>query len=177
MRKRLLVITLLPSLAVSDLLAQSASLGLETGVSRTQLATPDNYWGSRTGYLLGASASLSLTPWLAIQAGVRLQEKGAAVPDTFNMRLRYLEFPILARISLGRSEWPVRPLVSLGVAPATELACAEQELPATLTTASSATAMRPSDCASDRTDLWDVGVVAGTGVEVPRVQRLPAGVR
>ena len=165
MRKILPVCGFLLCLASSGLVAQSVSLSLEAGVSATRLATPENHWGSRAGYLLGASASIKLTSWLTIQAGVRFHEKGAAVPDTFEMRIRYLEFPVLLRLGVGRAAWPIRPLFTFGVVQATELSCTGQELPPTLNQGSAA-AMRPFDCVSDRTDLWDRGVIAGAGVEL-----------
>ena len=172
MRKILVLCAILLSVADSDLVAQSVSLGFETGVSSTQLVTPENYWGSRVGYVLGVSASVALSPWLAVQAGLRFHEKGAAVTDTFDMRIRYLEFPILVRFGVGRPEWPIRPLLTFGVAPAAELACAAQGLPPTLSQAS-ASRLVSFDCSSDRTDLWDDGLIAGAGFEV-RLGRLRA---
>jgi hypothetical protein len=152
-------------LGSSDLQAQSLALGVEAGVSSTHLATPDDYWGSRLGFLLGASASVSLAPWLAVQAGLRLHEKGAAVPDEFEMRIRYLEVPLLVRLSVGSTAWHFRPVITFGLAPATELSCSARARPMYIPEAPPPP-MRPMDCISDRTDRWDLGVVAGAGVEV-----------
>ena len=145
--------------------AQTLAVGVEAGISTTQLVTPDDYWGSRRGWLLGASGSVSLTPWLALQAGLRVHEKGAADPGSFEMRIRYLEVPLLVRIGLGGAAWRVRPLVTVGLAPATELSCAAWEVPPSIAVAPPPP-MRPMDCISDRTDRWDVGVIAGAGAEV-----------
>jgi hypothetical protein len=145
--------------------AQTLAVSVETGISTTQLATPDDYWGARTGWLLGASGSLSVTPWLAVQAGLRLHEKGAADPGMFEMRIRYLEFPFLVHIGLGAAAWRVRPLVTAGLAPATELSCAARAVPPYIPEAP-VPPMRPMNCISDRTDLWDLGLLAGAGAEL-----------
>ena len=161
----------------ADLKAQALIVGIEAGVSVTQLATPAQNWGSRTGPLLGASASVSFTPWLAVQAGLRLHQKGAAVPGAFEMQIVYLEFPLLMRVGVGSRDWPVRPLVMVGVAPATELSCVAQEPAVSVSPApqSSPPPMASIDCTNYRTDHWDLGVVAGGGVEF-RLGRLRAAV-
>src|SRR5512142_3408823 len=112
------------SLCPLVLQAQAVAVGVEAGVARTQLATPDDSWGSRLGWVVGTSVSLSQTRWLALRVGIRIHEKGAEVPASFEMRLRYLEFPLLAHFALGRATWPVRPLLTVGLAPARELSCA-----------------------------------------------------
>ena len=156
-----IVLSFLPSVA----LAQSLALNVEAGVSNAQLVTPDNYWGSRFGWLVGASGSVNLTSWLALQGGLRLHEKGAEGPGSFEMRLRYLEFPVLARIALGPANWPLRPLIAFGLAPARELSCAERAVPPSIPEAPPPPA-RPEDCLSQRTDLWDSGLLAGVGGEL-----------
>jgi hypothetical protein len=178
MRKVGLVLSALCVIANANLKAQALTVSTEAGVSATQLATPAQYWGSRTGYLVGAFASVSFTPWLAVQAGIRLHEKGAAVPGDFEMRIRYVEFPVLARLSVGSTHWPIRPLAMLGVARATELSCTAQERPFSGYLQASpppVQPMQPIDCVSWRTDLYDLGVVAAGGVEV-RLGRLRAAV-
>jgi len=165
MTRRWLRLAFYFSLAPGVLLAQALAVDVEAGVSSTQLTTPDDYWGSRTGWLVGASGSFSITPWLALQAGIRVHEKGAAVPGSFEMRLSYLEFPLLARVAIGPARWPVRPLFAAGFAPARELSCAGRAVPPSIPEAPPPP-MRPEDCISQRTDLWDFGLIAGVGVEL-----------
>ena len=176
MRKIGLVLGALCVLSNANLQAQTLAVSTEAGVSVTQLTTPGQYWGSRTGYLLGASASVSLTSWLAVQAGVRVHEQGAAVPGDFEMRIRYLEVPVLARISIGRTDWLVRPVVMGGVARSTELSCAAQVVPGSGNLQAPlppTQPMQPIDCIAWRTDLFDYSAVVGAGVEI-RLGRLRA---
>ena len=175
MSKAGLVLGALLVLGSADLTAQAPRVGMELGVSVTQLATPANHWGSHTGPMVGASLSASFAPWLAIQAGLQLHEKGAAVPGAFEMRILYLEFPLLVRVGVGSRDWRVRPLVTFGLAPATELSCNNQLHAALLSLDAASPPSTPVDCIDVRTDHWDLGVVAGGGVEV-RLGRLRAAV-
>src|SRR4030042_5518977 len=83
--------------------AQAVALGCESGLSTTELSTPGDWWGSRAGWLAGISATVALTPWFALEGHLRVHEKGAETPGTFEMRIRYLEFPLLARFAVGRA--------------------------------------------------------------------------
>jgi len=155
----------LPLLGASTVTAQELAVGVETGVTFSHLAaTPDAFRGSRVGYMVGASATLSLTSWVALQAGVRIEEKGAVIPDTFELRLRYLEFPVLVRLRIGGAAWPVRPLLMFGLEPATELSCALRYR--SQVEGYPLGPWQSDNCVDDRTDLWDRGVIAGGGLEI-----------
>ena len=166
MRRIGLVLGALLVLGDANLQAQALTLGTEAGVSVTQLASPGRHWDSHTGPLVGASLSASFTPWLAVQAGLRLHEKGAAGPWGYEIRILYLEFPLLVRVGVGSEDWRVRPLGTFGLAPATELSCNEQVYVVPLSLDAASPAFTPTDCTDVRTDHFDLGVVAGGGVEV-----------
>ncbi|SRR5713101_914730 len=155
--------------------AQSLAFGAVTGMSSTQLATPGNYFGRRTGFALGGEVTLELGDRIALRAQALVHEKGSSGSGLFNMRIRYLETPILVTVSAMRRTARLRPHLSVGVAPAKELACGGTMERGYFEVPPRPPVPVPLDCSTERTDLWDVGVVGAGGIEL-RVARLRIGV-
>lgn len=80
----------------------------------------------------GFAATLAVTPWLAFQAEGLYARKGARLDRVYEMRIDYLEAPILARLSSPIAVRGARPFLVGGVAPAVELRCSGYTTPMTL---------------------------------------------
>jgi outer membrane immunogenic protein len=140
-----------------------AAVGAMAGYSRSDLIGPEatqlrSRQGSLTGvYLLAPiSGDLSFRPELLFSLKGGRTQTATALLD---IELAYLEMPLLARFGFGRGR--VRPLIFGGPAPAFQIGCDVQFI-------ASAQAGR-STCGEGSLSVFrtfDVGVVAGGGVEV-----------
>ena len=113
----------------------------------------------RIGATLGVTFERPLNDVLTLQAGTWYTVKGSRDAGDFEMTQKYVEFPVLVRLSGHRSEHVVRPVLLAGLAPAFEVACdsrGRDGIPEGL---------RPLDCRLNRTNKFDFGVVLGGGVD------------
>lgn len=146
--------------------AQGISVGVQAGGSRSTLRVADLPSGARDGGVAGLAVALEFRPWLAGDVEALFVEKGTAGPGEFDLRARYLEVPLLVRVTSPRAAWGFAPFAQAGVAPALELACGGRTYPVTIQSplALSAPGTVPLDCAGYRTDRLDAGVVLGAGI-------------
>lgn len=157
-----LLLTMLPGL--SPMSAQQVAIGFRAGHSISSLVNPSlGKQGTREDFVGGLSGTLILTPWLAVQAEVLRTVRGMRGLDSFDLRMEYLEAPLLVRLTPAR-HGRLSALVVFGVAPAGELSCGghARDLGAGL----GASPARPIDCLGYRTSKGDFGLVAGTAMQV-----------
>lgn len=121
---------------------------------------------ARTGLVIGGQLTVRVNPLFAVQPEVLYVQKGlegslafGGTPVALTYRNDYLEFPVLARLSLGGRS--VRPFVLAGPAVAFALAC---EIDGE---AEGATETIDCDEADAEPAGVDVGLVAGGGLEFP----------
>jgi len=173
-------------------LAQALALGLRAGASSTRFVS-DEGWEHRLGAAGGVLLSLGLHDLLALQVEFLVAEAGAHFPgnpDGFprwpdkDVGLTYLQMPVLARLQL-RSMMPgfIRPTAHLGPALSVLVSCnyarqgPDRFLDAPEGEPVSCRSRHPAvrDAGGAVPDIgvpfaqpraYDVGVVAGAGVEV-----------
>ncbi|HEU5040374.1 MAG TPA: porin family protein [Gemmatimonadales bacterium] len=166
---RLLVVLLLAATFATELPAQRPrpSVGAQVGYSRSDIGGPDaDQIGSRQGALSGVFLHFPVTRALAVRPELLfslkgggtlapLEDGGGTIPLDFE--LAYLELPVLAHLSpaIGR----YRPVIFAGPAPALQIGCdvelGFQSGPQRLTCNEAGPTFRG----------WDLGLVAGAGVE------------
>ncbi len=159
-------------LVAPPLLAQPVLLGVKAGSSRSTMqstsggvaSTP---WGSRSDPSAGISAAVRVRGPLSVQVEGLYARRGWADGSESNLRLDYLEMPVLLRLA-PEARRAVIPVVLLGVAPSTEVSCGGLRQPPMPTgfTRNNAAA-QPMDCSSERQRQRDLGLVGSIGVDVP----------
>ncbi|HET7696276.1 MAG TPA: porin family protein [Vicinamibacterales bacterium] len=154
---------LIPPCAVS-----AQEVGVKAGLNAASL-TPEEDEDPDTSRRLGVAAGVWVRLLRASRVSFQIEalfsEKGVvyeALPgtvDSYNVRLRYFEVPLLARADFGRSGSTVHPFVVAGIAPAVKL---------------SARVTFQLEGADQRRDVddaiyaGDVGLAAGFGVALRR---------
>ncbi|MGH7527330.1 MAG: porin family protein [Gemmatimonadales bacterium] len=163
-----------------------ASVGAQVGYSRSDLGgSGAAQLRSRQGALTGVFLTARLGPALSIRPELLFAQKGgrtlATLQDgstaTFDIELAYFELPVLARAALPRGRF--RPVLFAGPAPALQIGCDLQ-----LITAGGPLRATCSEAQFTIFSDWDLGLVAGGGIEVNWAQaalaleaRYTAGVR
>jgi len=120
----------------------------------------------RVGLVAGGWVRVPATPWLMMQLEGLFSEKGVkfdatalGLDSSAELRVRYLEFPVLARVNVAGSGPATRVFVLGGAAPAFMIG-------------SHATATFQGETQSrdvtDEVESFDVGLVGGGGVEFGR---------
>ncbi len=105
-----------------SLRAQTVAIGLKAGVTAAHFTSNDlNYYGTRRAVTAAGDVTLQIGPVFGLRLEAMLVERGSV--GGIDMRLRYLEFPILARLAAPATFLGVRPAVLLGVASAREIGC------------------------------------------------------
>lgn len=130
--------------------AQSIKTGAKGGINFTNFYDGGTDYESRTGFMLGGFIKMSLpeSP-ISIQPEAYYSQKGAETSGGGEIKLEYLEIPILLKIGLGESE-VVSPNLFLGPYAGVNL---NQDSGGLLST-------------PDETENIDFGGVIGAGLDV-----------
>src|SRR4051812_6464177 len=118
-----------PVLVISHLLCATAPLGAQLYVGPRVGATSAiqrpsfDYYQRLTGGTAGVNATLELSSWIAVEAEASYVQKGARYDRTYQMRLDYVETPVLLRLGSPLGASTIRPFLVGGIAPAEELRC------------------------------------------------------
>lgn len=161
-----LLVLCLASMAPIGLLGQTA-IGVRGGftsakVTGTDLTDPTR----RSGFAMGGFVALGLGDAIGLDIGATYTQKGVGAVDggtELKIDLDYVEFPLLARVSLPRVG-RVSPRLSLGPVLAFEVGCevAETQVELTITV----------DCGDPILDgdldtaSFDLGVLVGAGASI-----------
>lgn len=152
-------------IAAAPVSAQSTRIGAKVGLTSATV-TGDDAEGAESlnGFSGGVFATFQLSPAFAIQPEVLYMSKGASVDieDEFtaDLKLRYIEIPVLAKVSFGTGV--LRPNVFAGPAIAFRTGCeieaGDGEFSGTV------------DCDDDELDIGafkttDFGAVVGVGFD------------
>lgn len=147
--------------------AQSIHLGGKIGFgSATQIhrvAGDPHVSASRSGASAGIVLRVGITPWFALQGEGLYSEKGFEERPDFRMWMAYVEMPLLVRATAPGGFAGLRPVVLAGVVPARELSCGGRTVPAHIPESPPPDPV-PLECSSMRTDLFDLGLLAGGGL-------------
>jgi hypothetical protein len=117
--------------------AQDVRIGAHAGVASSTFRTDDGHRldGYRHGLALGVRVDVGVAGPLRLETGVSWTEKGAEgtvqgfeEPIATQVRLRYLQVPLLLRLDL-RSNASLRPSVAVGPAISFEVGCAYEQDP------------------------------------------------
>jgi len=164
---RVLITCLLAGMSTGKLDAQSLTAGLRLGGVRGQLhGDPHSRPDSRFGFAAGAAVELELGRILAISAELHYTQQGARDQSGWDLRLGYLQAPVLVSARIPRAIAGLTPVLRTGIAPAEELGCRllyEPDRPDLARNDASAVPIEGS-CGSERTERWDVQLVLAAGV-------------
>lgn len=117
--------------------AQDVRIGAHVGVTSSTFDTGDSHrlGGNRHGLALGVRADVGVVGPLRIETGVSWTEKGAEgtvqgfeEPIAAQVRLRYLQLPLLLRLDV-LSTAALRPSFAVGPAVSFEVGCAYEQDP------------------------------------------------
>ena len=165
---RSLVVLLLAAAVAGELQAQRPrpAVGAQVGYSRSDIGGADaEQVRSRQGALSGVFLHFPMSGALAVRPELLFSLKGGRTQATIegggsatlDIELAYLELPVLAHVALGGGRY--RPVLFAGPAPALQIGCDLQVViepePLRVTCNEAEVAFRQ----------WDVGLVAGAGVE------------
>jgi len=149
------------------LAGQSVTFGVKAGPNSSRqvgwCCGESNPFDSRTGLTGGVTASVHIRGPLAFQTELLYAGKGVRGIDVFQMRLHYLEIPLLLRLAPS-ARHSIRPVVLLGAAPAFELSCTGRTRPPSIP--ESPAPVVPLNCSAYRTTASDVGLVGAFGAEL-----------
>lgn len=156
-------------LASTPLSAQGPTLGVKFGASeaRQQFSGSGGYESrtpARTAPTVSLTAAMPVRGPVGIQLEASYAPKGHSYPNGSTLNSDYLEIPLLLRVSAARAR-AVMPVVLLGVAPAFELSCGGEVLPATVGRRNPS--LQPRDCNFDRQTRYDFGYIGALGMDVP----------
>jgi hypothetical protein len=145
-------------------------LGIHAGPVWTEISGDDaSGFERRMGGAAGAFLTLGLTRALEVQPELLLVQKGGAaesIEGTGDVRLTYLQLPVLLRLSPADPASAVRPFVLAGGSPGFRVGC---EVKADLGTGGdTADCDNPLFGGELDTRLVDLGLVVGGGTEVGR---------
>jgi len=165
---RLLSVAIVLALSAGTSADAQFAIRVKGGANVSNLSVTENGaepaipYESRTGMLLGATAGVIVTPWLAVQLEGRCSQEGTQqIEDgaTASLRLSYLDLPLVARISIPIDDSPLVPHVYAGGFVGFETGCGLRV---------SGVVSLELDCdvaAADRQST-DYGVVFGGGTDV-----------
>jgi hypothetical protein len=147
--------------------AQSLLLGARAGSSSAKQHGDYHIRGYTYGSLAGRTAGLSATvefgPFVALQVEELYTEKGGRFEDSYEMRVDYLDFPILARLSTPTVSG-ARGYVVGGWAPGIELQCSGYTMaPSTQSRSRPPAGTVAINCDSHRYHRQDRSLVTGLG--------------
>ena len=120
---RFLAISLALTLAGASSAGAQIAIGIKGGANLSNVsvtangAEPEVPYDSRTGMLLGASAGISVTPWLTVQLEGRYSQEGTQQTEdgvTASLRLSYLDLPLLAKVHIPTGASPLMPYLYAG---------------------------------------------------------------
>lgn len=167
------VVLLGPAIAIGILtathaFAQSPTLAVGLGVTRSTLdVTPavgdEPSYGRIMGLFGGLGIGIPLNAAWSLHTEVDVIGKGArGDPRDVTMRAIYLEVPLYLRLNLGDSSAGLFPSVLVGGSLALEVHCGGRR-PLSQPGSEATTSSVALDCASMRSDKWDVGAILGLG--------------
>lgn len=88
----------------SNSVAQSVKTGAKAGINFTNFSGGNTNYESRTGYMIGGFVKMNIPESnVAIQPEVYFAQKGAET-GSGEIKLEYLEIPILVKVGLGNSD-------------------------------------------------------------------------
>jgi hypothetical protein len=165
---KLLSIAIVLALGVAPAAAAQFTIGAKGGANFSNLSVTENGgdpevpYGSRKGLLLGATAGLSVAPWLAFQLEGRYSQEGTQQTDdgiTALLRLSYVDVPLVARVLIPTGESPVRPYLFAGGFVGFETDCGVK-------TSGAVSVELDCETADVGRQSTDYGVVFGAGTDV-----------
>jgi hypothetical protein len=161
------VVTLVIGWSAEAAQAQSLLLGGRIGRSSAMqhLNEPEFDYSRRLGVSAGVAATFELRSWFALQMEGLYAEKGARLDASYEMRVDYLEFPLLARVASPVAFHGFRPFLDGGLAPSFELRCSGYSSAFYLASIVAGPSQRvPLNCDYQRKRHADRGRVLGGGV-------------
>lgn len=134
-------------------LSAQVAVGGGAGLTFTNLTgddVGDDEFDSRTGFYIGGSLGLPLTPMFGIGTGAYYVQKGAKEPvGDDELKLEYLEVPILLQVTPTQADRPVAVSLFLGPNLGFNLSCDQGG--------------SEPDC-SDSVKSFELGLLAGAGL-------------
>lgn len=166
---RISAIVLAFSLMAAPVLAQGVRMGLKGGVASSTVygeGVGDDETESLTRFTGGFFVELGVAPLLSIQPELLLSLKGtsfdAGGDDSGDIRLAYIEVPVLAKITLGGA--PLRPSIFAGPAVAFNTSCkAEFDVLPGTTVDCADDAVIPDDNSTEFSAIFGVGLAQRLG--------------
>lgn len=166
-RKVVLAIVALAVLLILPASALAQQAGVKAGINYTYFLPEEDdeahFYSWRPGLVAGVWFGVPLTTRFPLQVDVLFSEKGvrfdgraAGFDSKADIRIRYLEIPLLARANFGAAGSSRRTYVVGGVAPAFRLSARDKAT------------FQGQERTIDRKDQWkpfDFGLVGGVGVE------------
>lgn len=163
----LLVALVLTPFALSSASAQ-VGVGIKGGLNISDVSVTENGgppelpYDSRTGMLVGMTAGLDVTPWLALQLEGRFSQAGTKQTEnglTASLLLAYLGFPLIAKAHIPTGESPLKPYLYAGGFAGFEVDCS-------LETSGTVSVELDCETADVGRRTSDYGVVFGGGTDV-----------
>jgi len=164
----------LPAIAVVLALVAAATadaqfaIGLKGGANISNLSVTENGaepaipYESRTGLLLGATAGVTVTPWLTVQLEGRFSQEGTQQTEdgvTASLRLSYVDVPLVAKVLIPTGRSPLTPHLYAGGFAGFEIDCG-------LNTTGAVSLELDCDVAAADRQSTDYGVVFGGGADL-----------
>jgi len=170
---RLLTAVVTCAIACSAVAAQAQQLLLGGRIGRTSamqhLSDPSFDYGRREGLSTGVAATLELRSWFALEMEGLYAEKGARIDGFYEMRIDYLDVPLLARVASPVALYNLRPFLVAGLAPSVELHCSGYTTnPVAYSSSSNPPGTVPLNCDDQRRHHTDRGEVFGGGILLNR---------
>jgi opacity protein-like surface antigen len=165
---RFLCISLALTLAGASSAGAQITIGIKGGANLSNFSATENGgepevpYDSRTGMLLGATAGISVTPWLTVQLEGRYSQEGTQQTEagvTASLRLSYVDLPVLARVHIPTGASPVMPFLYAGGFVGFEVDCG-------LKTSGAVSLEVDCETADVGRQTNDYGVVFGGGTDV-----------
>jgi hypothetical protein len=158
---RVAVVALLP---LSIALSQSLYLGVQGGTtSATQHETTGRGYEAVHRLSGGVTASVEFTRWLAVQAEALYAQKGSRSGEFYEVRLDYVEVPLMVRLSTPFELAGLRAFVTGGGAGAWERGCSGwNALTLDLWPGAPVTVLQ--GCPTQRQKRGDLSLVSGMGL-------------
>ena len=115
----------------------------------------------------GVYASVELTEWLGVQAEAGYVKKGGRIDRIYEMRLAYLETPVMLRLATPFAIRGARAFGVLGAASSVELNCSGYTTPPSIQSVNPPGTL-DLDCDGQRKHRTDRGDVIGGGLSLDR---------
>jgi len=165
---KLLSISLLLIFAGASSASAQIAIGIKGGANLSNFSVtedggePELPYDSRTGFLLGATVGVTVTPWLAVQLEGRYSQKGTKQTENdviASLRLSYIDVPLIAKAYIPTKGSPVMPYLYAGGFVGFETSCG-------LTTSGAVSVDLDCETADVGRQSNDYGVVFGGGTDV-----------